>query len=58
MELWESEIVSLRESGLSWRTLGGWLVELHVDDEGTITRIRPEFVPFYKAVKEDYRNWL
>ena len=23
MELWESEIVSLRESGLSWRTLAG-----------------------------------
>ena len=47
----------MRGKGIS-AALGGWLVELHVDDEGTITRIRPEFVPFYKAVKEDYRNWL
>ena len=38
--------------------LGGWIVECHVDDEGTITRIKPEFVPFYKAMKDDYLNWL
>lgn len=37
--------------------VGGWLVELHVDDEGSITRITPTFFPFYKAIKNDYKNW-
>ena len=38
--------------------VGGWLVEANVDDEGTITRIKPEFFPFYKMVKDDYRGWV
>jgi biotin operon repressor len=38
--------------------MGGWLIEAHVDDEGTITRIIPEFFPFYKAIKDDYKSWL
>ena len=38
--------------------VGGWIIEAHVDDEGTVTRIRPEFFPFYKMIKEDYRDWL
>ena len=38
--------------------VGGWIIEAHVDDEGTVTRIRPEFFPFYKAIKDDYKNWL
>jgi len=46
----------MRGKGIS-AALGGWLIELHVDDEGTITRIKPEFMPFYKAIREDYRNW-
>jgi hypothetical protein len=37
--------------------LGGWLIEVNVDEEGTITRIKQEFIPFYKAIKEDYKNW-
>lgn len=37
--------------------MGGWIIEVHVDGEGTITRIKQEFIPFYKEIKEDYRNW-
>jgi len=37
--------------------VGGWIVEIHVDDEGTITRCKGEFVPFYKMIKDDYLNW-
>ena len=37
--------------------IGGWIVEINVDDEGTITRIKQEYVPFYKAIHEDYKNW-
>lgn len=37
--------------------LGGWIIEINVDDEGTITRFKCEFVPFYKPIKDDYKNW-
>jgi hypothetical protein len=37
--------------------IGGWIVEVHVDDEGTITRLKQEYIPFYKAIKEDWLNW-
>jgi len=37
--------------------MGGWIVEVHVDDEGTITRCRGEFVPYYVAIKGDWDNW-
>jgi UDP-2,3-diacylglucosamine pyrophosphatase LpxH len=37
--------------------LGGYIVEIHVDSEGTINRIKSEFIPFYKAIKDDYLNW-
>jgi hypothetical protein len=34
--------------------MGGWIVEIHVDEEGTITRCKGEFIPFYVAVENDY----
>lgn len=34
--------------------VGGWIIEVHVNDEGTITRCKGEFIPFYKMIKEDY----
>jgi predicted phosphodiesterase/biotin operon repressor len=34
--------------------VGGWIIEVHVDDEGTVTRCKGEFIPFYKMIKEDY----
>lgn len=34
--------------------MGGWIVEAHVDDDGTITRFRPEFVPIYEAIDNDH----
>ena len=37
--------------------VGGWIIELHVDDEGTITRCKGEFIPFYRSIKDDYLNW-
>lgn len=37
--------------------MGGWIIEVNVDEEGTITRIKQEFIPFYKAIKDDYLNW-
>jgi biotin operon repressor len=37
--------------------LGGWIVEVHVDEEGTITRVKHEFIPFYYGIADDYENW-
>lgn len=45
-----------RSKGISIH-LGGWIVEANVDTEGTITRLKGEFIPFYKAIKDDWRNW-
>lgn len=37
--------------------LGGWIVEVTVNDDGTISSIKQEYIPFYKAIKDDYLNW-
>lgn len=38
--------------------IGGWIVTIHVDENGTIKRFSPEFIPFYSSIKDDYRNFL
>jgi len=38
--------------------VGGWIIELHVEDDGTIRRCKGEFIPFYNMIKDDWRNWL
>lgn len=37
--------------------MGGWIIEAHVNDDGTIRRIKKEFIPCYKAIKDDYKKW-
>lgn len=37
--------------------LGGWIVTIYVDQFGTIHRFKPEFVPFYSSVKDNYKNF-
>lgn len=37
--------------------MGGWIITVHVDDVGTITRFMSEFIPYYTAIKDDYLNW-
>ena len=34
--------------------VGGIIIEVHVNDEGTVTRCKNEFIPFYRMVKNDY----
>jgi len=46
----------MRGKGIS-AFMGGWIVEVHVDEFGTITRIKQEYIPFYEAIKDDYLNW-
>lgn len=37
--------------------LGGWIIEARLNVDGGVERIRPEFFPFYTAIKDDWKNW-
>lgn len=37
--------------------MGGWLVTVRVDENGYIQSFAPEFIPFYKSCKDDYKNF-
>ena len=37
--------------------IGGWIIEIHVNEDGSIARLIQEYIPFYKAIKNDYLNW-
>lgn len=45
-----------RGKGIS-TVLGGYIVTIRVDDQGTIHGFSPEFIPFYKSIKDDWRNY-
>lgn len=34
--------------------MGGWIIEAHVDEQGTVTRFKQELIPFYDAIEKDY----
>lgn len=34
--------------------IGGWIIAVHVDKDGTITRCNSEFIPLYKPLENDY----
>lgn len=52
----QSQTPYTRGKGISVQ-LGGWLVTIHVDKSGSIWRFAPEFVPYYKSIKDDYKNF-
>jgi len=37
--------------------MGGWIVEVDVDSDGSIRSIKQEIIPYYKAIKDDYKNF-
>ena len=37
--------------------LGGWIVTIRVDKDGYIQGFAPEFVPYYKSLTDDYKNF-
>jgi len=37
--------------------MGGWIVEAMVDESGTIKKLRSEWLPYYTAIKDDYKRW-
>ena len=47
----------MRGKGISAH-LGGWIVTIKVLDDGTIIDFKPEFVPYYASVKDDYKKYM
>lgn len=45
-----------RGKGISVHT-GGYIVTIHVDKDGTIRRFCPEFIPFYRSITDDFKNF-
>lgn len=38
--------------------MGAWIIELQVEKStGFVKAIKPQFIPYYKPIKEDYKNW-
>ncbi len=52
----QSQTPFTRGKGISI-SMGGWILELEVNKKGTIERLKSEFIPFYKAIADDYKNW-
>jgi hypothetical protein len=46
----------MRGKGIA-AAMGFYIVEIDVDDVGTITRLKQEFFPFYKAIVDDWKNY-
>lgn len=37
---------------------GGWIVEVEVEKTtGFVKSIKPQFIPYYQPIKDDYKNW-
>ena len=37
--------------------IGGWIVTIRVDKNGYIQGFAPEYIPFYKSITDDYKNF-
>lgn len=37
--------------------MGGWIITIHVDENGYIQRFAPEFIPCYYSIKDDYKKF-
>lgn len=52
----QSQTPFTRGKGISIH-MGGWIIEAEVDETGTITRCKGEFIPFYKAITDDWKAY-
>lgn len=52
----QSQTPFTRGKGISIH-IGGWIVTVRVDVNGTIRGFAPEFIPYYVSIKDDYKNF-
>lgn len=45
----------MRGKGISVH-LGGWIVTVRVDENGTIKSFAPQFIPYYSSIKDDWKK--
>jgi hypothetical protein len=53
---YQSQTPFTRGKGISVH-MGGWIVEVTVDKAGNIVAIKPQLVPCYVHIKDDWKNW-
>lgn len=46
----------MRGKGLA-ANMGGWIVEITVNDEGYIQKMTQTLIPYYTAVVDDWKEW-
>jgi len=46
----------MRDLGLAAHT-GYWIVTVHVNEDGHVTRILPEMLPIYQTIPDDWKNF-
>lgn len=51
----QSQTPFTRGKGISVH-LGGWILTIKVEADGTIKSIAPQFIPYYASIKDDYKN--
>ena len=52
----QSQTPFTRGKGISVH-LGGWIIDIYVNEDGTIKSISPTFIPFYSSITDDYKNF-
>jgi UDP-2,3-diacylglucosamine pyrophosphatase LpxH len=52
----QSQTPFTRGKGI-YTVMGGFIITVRVDKNGYIQGFRPEFIPYYKPIKDDYKNF-
>ena len=37
--------------------MGGWIIEIEINEDDSLKSISPKLIPFNRAIKEDYKNY-
>lgn len=37
--------------------MGGWIIEIEINEDSSLKSISPKLIPFNRAIKEDYKNY-
>ena len=46
----------MRSRGIA-AIMGGWIVEIRLNVDGGVERVRQDWFQFYTAIRDDYKNW-
>lgn len=52
----EAQTSWMKNKGIA-AMVGGWIIEVTVNDDGYIRRFRTTFYPAYESIEDDWKNW-